>query len=32
VLKGAEGVGPFRSLKGKVMAELKSGTYEFEVQ
>lgn len=32
VLKGAEGVGPFRSLKGKVMAELKSGTYEFKVK
>jgi alpha-L-rhamnosidase len=32
VLKGAEGVGPFRSLTGKVMAELKSGTYEFEVR
>ncbi|MBQ5640110.1 MAG: glycoside hydrolase, partial [Bacteroidales bacterium] len=31
VLKGAEGVGPFRSLAGKVMAELKSGTYTFEV-
>ena len=31
VLSGAEGVGPFRSLKGKVMAELKSGTYEFKV-
>ncbi|MBQ1936876.1 MAG: glycoside hydrolase, partial [Bacteroidales bacterium] len=31
VLKGAEGVGPFRSLTGKVMAELKSGTYTFEV-
>ena len=32
VLKGKEGVGPFRSLIGKVMAELKSGTYEFEVK
>lgn len=32
VLKGQEGVGPFRSLKGKVMAELKSGSYEFEVK
>lgn len=32
VLKGAEGVGPFRSLKGTVMAELKSGTYEFKVK
>lgn len=32
VLKGSEGVGPFRSLKGKVMAELESGTYEFEVK
>ncbi len=32
VLKGQEGVGPFRSLKGRVMAELKSGTYEFEVK
>ena len=31
VLKGAEGVGPFRSLTGKVMAELQSGSYEFEV-
>ena len=31
VLKGAEGVGPFRSLTGKVMAELKSGSYEFEI-
>ncbi len=31
-LRGAEGVGPMRSLKGKVMAELKSGTYEFEVK
>ena len=31
VLAGAEGVGPFRSLTGKVMAELQSGTYEFEV-
>ncbi|MBQ5581792.1 MAG: hypothetical protein IIU68_00390, partial [Bacteroidales bacterium] len=31
VLKGAEGVGPFRSLTGKVMSELKSGTYTFEV-
>lgn len=32
VLKGKEGVGPFRSLEGRVMAELKSGTYEFEVK
>ena len=31
VKAGQEGVGPFRSLTGKVMAELKSGTYEFEV-
>jgi alpha-L-rhamnosidase len=31
VLKGKEGVGPFRTLQGKVMAELKSGTYEFEI-
>ena len=31
VLRGSEGVGPLRSLKGKVMAELKSGSYEFEV-
>ncbi|MDR1672605.1 MAG: glycoside hydrolase family 78 protein [Bacteroidales bacterium] len=31
VLKGKEGVGPFRTLTGKVMAELKSGTYEFDV-
>lgn len=32
VRRGAEGVGPFRSLTGRVMAELKSGTYEFEVK
>ena len=32
VLRGSEGAGPMRSLKGKVMAELKSGTYEFEVK
>jgi alpha-L-rhamnosidase len=32
VLKGKDGVGPFRTLTGKVMAELKSGTYEFEVK
>ena len=32
VLKGKEGVSPFRSLTGKVMAELRSGTYEFEVK
>ncbi|MDR1171425.1 MAG: glycoside hydrolase family 78 protein [Bacteroidales bacterium] len=32
VLKGKDGVGPFRSLTGKVMAELKSGTYEFAVK
>ena len=31
VVKGSEGVGPFRSLSGKVMAELKSGSYEFMV-
>lgn len=31
VTKGAEGVGPFRSLTGKVMAELQSGTFEFKV-
>ena len=31
VKAGKEGVSPFRSLTGKVMAELKSGTYEFEV-
>ena len=32
VLRGAEGVGPFRSLEGRVMAELRSGSYEFEVR
>lgn len=32
VLSGAEGAGPFRSLRGKVMTELKSGSYEFEVR
>ena len=32
VLKGSEGVGPFRSLEGRVMAELRSGSYEFEVR
>ncbi|MDR2915568.1 MAG: glycoside hydrolase family 78 protein [Tannerella sp.] len=32
VLKGKDGVGPFRSLTGKVMVELKSGTYEFEIK
>lgn len=32
VLKGEEGVGPFRSLTGKVMAELQAGSYEFEVK
>ena len=32
VLKGAEGVGPFRSLEGRVMAELRAGSYEFEVR
>ena len=32
VLKGADGIGPFRTLAGKVTAELKSGTYEFEVR
>ena len=31
ILRGGEGAGPMRSLKGKVMAELKSGSYEFEV-
>ena len=31
VLRGGEGVGPLRSLKGRVMAELKSGSYEFEI-
>ncbi len=32
IVKGEEGVGPLRSLKGRVMAELKSGTYEFDVR
>ncbi|MBO6238446.1 MAG: glycoside hydrolase, partial [Bacteroidales bacterium] len=32
VLKGAEGVGPFRALTGRVLCELQSGTYEFEVR
>ena len=32
VLKGEDGVGPFRSLTGKVMAELQAGSYEFEVK
>ncbi|MDR0574413.1 MAG: glycoside hydrolase family 78 protein [Tannerella sp.] len=32
VLKGKEGVGPFRSLTGKVMVELKSGAYEFNIK
>lgn len=32
VLKGEKGVGPFRSLEGKVMAELQAGSYEFEVK
>lgn len=32
VLKGEEGVGPMRSLTGRVMAELQSGSYEFEVK
>ena len=31
VLSGEEGVGPFRSLTGRVLCELKSGTYEFKV-
>ena len=31
VLEGAEGAGPFRSLKGKVLCELLSGSYAFEV-
>lgn len=31
VLEGSAGVGPFRSLKGRVMAELLSGTYKFSV-
>lgn len=31
VVKGKEGIGPFRSLKGKVMAELVAGSYEFSV-
>lgn len=32
VLSGADGVGPFRSLEGRVMAELESGSYEFSVR
>ena len=32
VLKGAEGAGPFRALKGRVLCELQSGSYEFEVK
>lgn len=32
VLKGAEGVGPLRSLKGRVMAELQPGVYEIKVK
>ena len=32
VLKGAEGVGPMRALTGRVLCELKSGSYEFEVR
>ena len=32
VLQGAEGVGPFRTLKGRVLCELQSGTYAFEVR
>ncbi len=31
LLRGEQGVGPFRRLKGRLMAELKSGTYEFEL-
>lgn len=31
VLKGADGAGPLRSLEGRVMAELRSGEYEFEI-
>jgi alpha-L-rhamnosidase len=31
-LKGKEGVGAFRTRNGKVTAELKSGSYEFEVK
>ncbi len=31
VLKGADGIGPMRSLEGRVMAELRSGEYEFEI-
>lgn len=31
VLKGADGAGPLRSLEGMVMAELRSGEYEFEI-
>ena len=32
VLEGAKGVGPMRSLKGRVLSELVSGTYAFEVK
>ncbi|MCR4825290.1 MAG: glycoside hydrolase family 78 protein [Bacteroidales bacterium] len=32
VLAGAAGVGPFRTLKGRVLCELQSGSYEFEVK
>ncbi len=31
VVKGAEGAGPFRALKGRVLCELQSGSYEFVV-
>ena len=32
VLKGAEGVGPFRYLTGRALCELQSGSYEFVVK
>lgn len=31
VVSGSEGAGPFRSLTGRVMCELQSGTYEFHI-
>ena len=31
VVSGSEGTGPFRSLTGRVMCELQSGTYEFHI-
>lgn len=32
IILGTEGAGPFRSLTGRVLSELESGTYEFHVK